>query len=554
MKQIASYIFFQLTRMRTAVAILIAIALCSLLGSWLPQNLEIHYYRFYYGVFFGTVITSLQFDHLYTAPWFLFLLTLVCLSTTLCIIRTIIKVPFKKKRAATWGYFFTHIAICLIGVGAFFNSDLMPHLTMMLENNKNNDNHLHTLSPSFQGSLLISQKKNASHVQISERHGHFLEQPLPFTVSLKNFEKEYYPDGRVRQYSCQVALINTINGAVIKEHDIKINWPLSWQGIRFYLANVADAGSTLIIHLSPFQKISLPDMIQLQSGQMIQKNSWRIYANSITLEDEIPEQKSEKNTYKDSWFSSLWHRMTQPAATQQSSYFSPSIQLEFDFNNEPTIAYKIYLRQPSTSIETVFEVRNNPNESWKIIRIPTEPDGSIKYFSTFMLALKKSSLREQAAEQYAKTQMPMASRHDRNQLTASAYRLLTQFSTRSATGDIGLVAVSQQLNLHVEPSERTQAQEIFAQVLSGTVLELMKITQANVLLKTTPDLPTYILAANDVLQQNIAFIPMIRYYKFRPNVTLDVRKSYGDPLFITGLFLLLIGIIFLLVPHYKNEK
>ncbi|MDO5652627.1 MAG: cytochrome c biogenesis protein ResB [Brachymonas sp.] len=81
-----------LSSMRFAIALLVVIALASIIGTVLPQHPPYSMAVGLYGVFWADVFEALGFFHVYQSAWFLALLVFLVLSTSLCVLRNLPKI------------------------------------------------------------------------------------------------------------------------------------------------------------------------------------------------------------------------------------------------------------------------------------------------------------------------------------------------------------------------------------------------------------------------------------------------------------------------------
>ncbi|MBO5496606.1 MAG: cytochrome c biogenesis protein ResB, partial [Oscillospiraceae bacterium] len=96
-------VFNYLRSMRFGILLLSLIALCSVVGTVIPQGREIAYYAQTYRSFHG-VILMLRLHHIFESWYFVLLLALLCLNLSLCSIlriRTVVRgAKTETERAA----------------------------------------------------------------------------------------------------------------------------------------------------------------------------------------------------------------------------------------------------------------------------------------------------------------------------------------------------------------------------------------------------------------------------------------------------------------------
>lgn len=263
-------LFEKMAGIRLTIFLCILLALVSLVGTLIPQKLTDAQYEGSYGPVAGKVIAYLGLSDVYHSVGFVSLLCLLAINLLACsakrfpnvwrathreqpvptdrqfktwkhrerfvlsradeeleerfgevISKALGKKPEQKKlenprerlfciergRYARYGPYVAHlgILIILLGglVGIFFG---------------------------FKGTLILPEGQEAEAAWSRDK-GESI--PLGFRIRCRRFVLLHYPDGSPKEYRSEVSLLNG-EGATILEEDIRVNHPLTYQGITFY--------------------------------------------------------------------------------------------------------------------------------------------------------------------------------------------------------------------------------------------------------------------------------------------------------------------------------
>lgn len=241
---------------KLAIFLLIIITAASMLGTLIPQHRSPAEYAAHYGQL-SSLFIKLEFTKLYQSLWFRSLLVLFSLNILVCTItrltpklrrafrpkletetkklRTLkIKDSFKKhwdlaktktefkKELSTHHYRLKeeseenrHFLLARKKTSGLFGSDVV-HLGLLII---------------LAGGIISGFTGFRTTLYISE--GETLPVPqAEFTLRLDKFETQYYPNGAVKDWKSQLAVIE--NGNAVLTKTIEVNHPLSYKGFVFY--------------------------------------------------------------------------------------------------------------------------------------------------------------------------------------------------------------------------------------------------------------------------------------------------------------------------------
>ena len=262
-------LYDRLSSVRLTIFLCIVLALVSVLGTLIPQNLTGDQYREVYGPALGRVVTRLGLQDLYHSAGFVLLLCLLAANLVACTAkrlpgtwRSIRREPprpldkgfeswrcretfvcsaaageiegqlegivakalgrrphetaagpkrraflVEKNRYARLGPYLAHASILLILLGALWGA-----------------------FQGFKGVLQLTQGEASSEAWLRTGAGRI---PLGFEIRCDRFAVENYPDGTPKDYRSEVTLFDT-SGEQVRKADIRVNHPLSYRGITFY--------------------------------------------------------------------------------------------------------------------------------------------------------------------------------------------------------------------------------------------------------------------------------------------------------------------------------
>ncbi len=115
-------------------------------------------------------------------------------------------------------------------------------------------------------------------------------------------------------------------------------------------------------------------------------------------------------------------------------------------------------------------MRENPNESFRYLRLPIDANGSLEEFMRLRAAVLDTALHQSASANLARQMLPKdATDLFRRQLTESARRALETFGTQ------GFQAVAAFIEKGVPEAERERAADVFVRLLNGAVFEVWQL-------------------------------------------------------------------------------
>ena len=170
----------------------------------------------------------------------------------------------QKGRYYRFGYIFTHVAIILFCAGALYNANIplkvaqwtgavKPEQDFALPLSKvPKDRWLSPNQLSFRGIITIPVGRSVNAMFELVGDG-FLVQRLPFVVRLDSFRVTHYRDGLAKDYVSKVTVLKP-DGRVLVTHDVRVNHPLTVDGVNIYQSSYNAGPSTL--HLMSYSLLA----------------------------------------------------------------------------------------------------------------------------------------------------------------------------------------------------------------------------------------------------------------------------------------------------------
>jgi len=276
----------QLANLKLAIAELTAIAALSSVGTLIEQGKPYAYYLAkypedgpkLYGIFTGSVIWTMQWDHIYTANYFLGLLALLAASLTACTTTT--QWPAVKV-AQRWRFKTTPSALTSLQVSTKLPKGAkLPHLAAALSAKSYQvfvkDGALYAFKGlagkvgpigvhgsmllvmagitfgtlgSYKGSVMIPEGADsllAAALEPSSPLALGLPQGADSLLHVDNFEIDFRPDGSIRQFISELA-VRDIDGRMLKKETISVNKPLRYKGVTAYQTDWSMSALTMRI-------------------------------------------------------------------------------------------------------------------------------------------------------------------------------------------------------------------------------------------------------------------------------------------------------------------
>lgn len=287
--------------MRTAVVLLAMVALASMIGTLVQQNLPALTYQQVYGPFWYTLFDGLGLFDVFRAPWLFGVCGLLLVSVVVCLTRNgpqVWRQKYQKSKKmpplplgavtqmltslpdlSRWrwhgetrqenkvitfysrgglnriGYFAVHGGVVILAIGGLITGLFGYRATLNIR-----DGETDRYVIAFDGAEMTPHR-------------------LPFTVTNQDFTIEHYENGMPRQYRTQLSFADEQQTVV---RDVAVNEPLQHQGFTFYQASFGDGGSSVVLtarHLASGAAIEISgqvyDTLPLAEGVTVELLDFR---------------------------------------------------------------------------------------------------------------------------------------------------------------------------------------------------------------------------------------------------------------------------------------
>lgn len=515
--------------MNLAITLLVVIAIASVIGTVLKQNEPYQDYIIKFGTFWFEVFKALSLYDVYSAGWFLLIMGFLVASTSVCVYRngpamlrdmrafreniterslrafhnssawafphspgrvaeavtshltsygyrirlrehmdhTLLAA--KKGSANRLGYLFTHIGIVVICIGGLVDGNMPLKIAEMMGKVRVETHTLPTSqvpaisrlpadNPSFRGLVDIPEGSVANHVDVRMRDGYLLQE-LPFTVEVKDFRVEQYPNGQPKSFESDLVIYDK-DLAQPLHRTIAVNHPLIYKGYSIYQANFGDGGSKLQLRAWPLTG-SKP-LVEMQ-GAVSQNLKLNSPQGPLTVELED--------------FRLFNVRPAPPSSGKQFRDLGPSFT--FKLRNADGVAreYENYMApvEQNGRLFLISGMRENPNDEFSYLQIPSDPKGSVGRFMRFVALLKDKQKLTEIASQTARQSLEANGVSDskvQKSLSAVMERLLVRFS------EGGFEAVARYLQANLPQARREEAANAYAGFLQKALRGLYGVVLA----------------------------------------------------------------------------
>ena len=504
-------------------------------------------------------------------------------------------VAAKKGAANKLGYIAAHSAIVLICLGGLFDGDLVVRAQMWL-NDKSvfsgggliadvpQQHRLSASNPTFRANLLVAEGTRSSTALLNQPGGVLL-QDLPFAIELKKFIVEYYSTGMPKLFASEIVIHDKETGEQVPAR-VEVNHPASYRGIEIYQSSFDDGGSSVTLQAVPMNAATKPFEIEGTIGSAsnlsngaekltLEYTALRVInvenlsgpsANGIdvrkvdlrqSIDDRLGAANKAHGGNKDlrNVGPSISYKL-RDAAGQAREFHNYMLPVRLD-NNPDSVA--VFL----------LGVRETPASPFQYLRVPADPESSMKTFLQARQALADPALRTLAVARYVRQAVPVDKPEMAAQLSASASRALALFAgaerPAKAAADAGqtppaagLQAISDFMEVNIPEAERNRASEVLIRILNGVLFELVEIGRERAGQTPLPrDDKTQAFMSQAVLSLSDAFhypAPMtfeLKNFKQVQASVFQVARAPGKNLVYLGCAFLILGVFAML---YVRER
>ncbi|ODU90651.1 MAG: cytochrome C biogenesis protein [Thiobacillus sp. 65-69] len=472
-------------------------------------------------------------------------------------------------KAGSWnrlGYFLAHSAIVLICIGGLMDGNLIFKAQQLLGYKKIETrdipqsevppiSRLTPDNPSFRGSVQIPEGSSADVVFLNVADG-YLVQDLPFTIALKQFRIEHYSTGQPKNFESDVEVFDH-TGKKVREATIAVNHPLIHDGIAIYQASFADGGTRLDIRgWNLFAPTASPFPVE---GTVHQNTRLTSPAGDYTLEfvDFRPfniENMGEEDAPKNNAMSVFGGSPV--ASDKHMRNVGPSFQYKLRDTRGQAREFSNYMLPLELDGRwyMLSGVRETPNESFRYMRMPLDPDGSLDTFMRLRGALLNPELRPEIASRFARETLPKSAwgSDTEDKLKFSASQVLALFA------DGGFTALGRFIEEKVPAAERDKAAATYLRILELSTFEALHIANRDAKLPppASDDATGWLVrdSLNSISDLFVygspIYLQLLQFDEVKAS-GLQLTRSPGKSVVYFGSLLLTLGVFFM---FYVRER
>lgn len=600
--------------MNLAITLLVMLSIASVVGTVLQQNQEFQSYIIKFGPFWHEVYNSLGLYDVYGAAWFMLVLLFLLISTGVCVsrntpiflkdmkqfseslslnalkhqpnhttfsmandqidtekaetflksqgYRTRIKsyedgsvtVAGLKGRLNRLGYFFSHISIIIICIGALMDGnlylkaaeifgDLKPETRSVPLEEIDKNSWLSTANYSYRGSVNISEGRDAEVLFLPYDDGYLVQQ-LPFRIEVKAFRIHYYDNGMPKSYESDLLLYADDLEEPL-EKTIEVNHPLYYKNFAIYQSSFGDGGS----------KVNL-EVYALASPTLSKSSVDSAIFGTETLSTPIGKFRVEFTDFK---LHNIVPRDEDDAKLTGKKMINNGPSVLFKVRNEQGKAweYENYMIASKQEERWFFMsgVRESVSEPFRYLFIPADAKRSKQRFFEFLALINNPQQIEQILRStYTKPQELDDKTYETHILLFKQLIVLFRQS--------GFDGVSRFIEENVPQEEQARVAEFyFAQLASALqTLYLTILENENMVLNQDQD----ISADNQAWFEDAltAIASLHRYgpplffelnnFKHIQSTGLQITKSPGKDVVYFGSALLIMGVFFMFYVRQRR--
>lgn len=473
-----------------------------------------------------------------------------------------ILVAAKKGSASKLGYVFAHAALVVICLGGLIDSNmllkinmltgrLVPDPTTLLASEFKPESRIGPDALSFRGDVMLPEGGSANVVFLNADKGYFVQE-LPFTVKLKEFHVDYYNTGMPKNFASDIEVTETESG---KKHEatIRVNHPLTVQGITIYQSSFGDGGSKLNLRTWDLSQPALAPTVM---------NATSMNAFPLTLGDqkytiefaEFSMINVEDFDQKDPKARTLNEKIKDVRAVTKEKTMS---------NIGPSITYKIrdaagqaqeYMQYmlPITQEGVEYFVlgeRTLVSEPYNWMRIPADRDSSIDTFMNFRKSLADPAQLNAAIERATAKVEPRM----RPQFVLAVKNVMRLFVENK-----GYLGIDEFVKKNIPPEQQQDMGALFVSILHGVGADLLDVSMAANGQEVWPNdasrgqFVVNAFVALTALQEIKSPVYMhLENFEQLESSGLQLARSPGQTWVYVGSVLLILGTIFM---FYMREK
>lgn len=473
------------------------------------------------------------------------------------------------------GYLLTHCGIVVICIGGLLDGNI-PLKLLLLSGQKvvetrdipqskvPPESRLSPANLSFRGNVNIPEGSSASVIFMNVADGYFV-QDLPFTIALNKFHIEHYSTGQPRDFASDIVVIDRETGERF-ERTVRVNYPFIHKGVAIYQASFADGGTRMQLKGWPLLS---PRAVPFDiAGAVNKTTNIKSGDTEIRVElsdfrpfnvEDLASNESTSQVEVASVSKKVLDQLGSAAADQSKKDLrnvGPSYQYRLRDAQGQAREFSNYMLplQLDGAWYLMTGVRATPNEPFRYMRLPLDPDGRIDSHMQLRSILLDERMRAEIGRRFARNAAggTSVSAAMRDRLAESAERVLQLFAER------GLDSVVQFIEKSIPEADREKAADAYIKVLEGAALEALQLARERAKLpppaldpQTLRFVRDSLISISDSYAYGAPFYLQLLQYEEVKASGLQLTRSPGKNIVYGGSLLLVLGIFAML---YIRER
>ncbi len=459
----------------------------------------------------------------------------------------------KKGAMNKWGYIFAHAAIIVICLGGLVDSNLLlkigmltgkivPDTTSQYARDFQAASRLSASNLSFRANAEVVEGQTIEAAFINADKG-LLLQELPFTLELKKFHIDFYNTGMPKDFASDIVVTDKASGKQV-EQTIRVNHPLTINGITIYQSTYGDGGSDVRFQSWDLRGANAPVMLDVVS-----QRAFPLDMGKEKYQFELGELRvfNVENTAAGE---AVQHDVRSVAQPKQFQNVGPTIMFKLrDAAGQAHeyVNYMLPLEREGAKFFATGE-RSDINAPYRWLMLPADGQNKLDSF----MALRATLMQPEKRDQIVQTAIANVNENMRADFKLAVENLLRQFA------EGGYIAINEHIQQNVPAEAQQKTGEIMYQILYSSMD--VALTQA----LNDFRLPT--MAAGEarnrfILNSMDGYTALTKFqspvllqmdtFKQVNMSGLQMTKSPGASLVYIGSVLLVLGTIFM---FYIREK
>lgn len=365
------------------------------------------------------------------------------------------------------GYILVHGAIVLICVGGLVDGNVFLQLKLLTGQLKVEKRDLTpTQVPaasrlpadagSFRATVSIVEGRTQSVAYLSAGDG-YLMQELPFSIKLNSFRVENYQNGRPKDFSSDVEIID---GKATHRVTLRVNHPFTYHGITLYQSGFSDGGTGLKMRLSSLSNDAAPVVVDGKVGGdatalLIDGEPYSLSLTDYKAKNVFSSEGAGDHA-RDRWFSQADAKMADVGA---------SVAFELRDKLGQASAWSMFAKPIQIGGARYFVIgrRGATDADMRYARLPLDDADTLNHYRRFSATLRREPARQAAARAIgaAASEMKLA-----GALEPSTLLLLDVFAKS------GFKGISDMVQHSIPPTEQIKAGQFYAELLQRAAMEL----------------------------------------------------------------------------------